>query len=143
MYFEVLTFFFVGVTIAVFSSFLVTFFLRIDLLVGVLFVGCFFAIVLIFSKKKFFAKKMAWISPDVKIMTHLQTSLFQNFFFTSLYSGYSVRTYIYGQLPYIYVKSVSTSVKKHKKIPFCASFKLINRHTSTYVLIRKWISELS
>ena len=72
MYFEeLLTFFFVGVTMAVFSLFFVTFFFRIDLLVGVLFVGCFFAIVLFFHKKK------AWISPDVKIMTHLHTSLFQ------------------------------------------------------------------
>ena len=53
MYFEeLLTFFFVGVTMAVFSIFFVTFFFRFDVLVGVIFVGCFFAIVLFFHKKK-------------------------------------------------------------------------------------------
>ena len=35
-----------------FSIFFVTFFFRFDVLVGVIFVGCFFAIVLFFSQKK-------------------------------------------------------------------------------------------
>ncbi len=95
MYFEeLLTFFFVGVTMAVFSLFFVTFFFRIDLLVGVLFVGCFFAIVLFFHKKKRHEFPLMWKLWHICTPHYFKKKKTSYVFF----SGYSVRTYIYEQL---------------------------------------------
>ncbi len=69
------------------------FFLRIDLLVGVLFLGCFFGIVqLIF----FFTKKRHEFPLMWKLWHICKPHYFIFFFFSYVfYSGYSVRTYIY------------------------------------------------